>query len=93
MIAILGAILPRFMLLVGWVNDQTYWSNLLGAPIWSLAGFLFLPWTTLVYGIAQTNGMTALNWIFLGIAFLIDLGTWGVGAFAARKQASVYRGA
>jgi hypothetical protein len=37
--------------------------------------------------------MTLLNWIFLGLAFLIDLGTWGIGVFAARKQASLYRGA
>jgi hypothetical protein len=93
MMAIFGAILPRFLLLVGWVNDQTYWSNLFGAPLWFQGGFLVLPWTTLVYGIAQTNGMTLLNWIFLGLAFLVDLGTWGLGAFAARKQASNYRGA
>jgi hypothetical protein len=93
MMAILGALLPRFLLLVGWVNDAEYWANLFGATLWSVAGFLFLPWTMLVYGIAQTNGMTLLNWIFVAIAFAIDLGTWGVGVFAARKQTSVYRGA
>jgi hypothetical protein len=91
--AIFGVILPRFILLVGWTNDQTFWSNVFGAPIWSLAGFLFLPWTTLVYGLAEPNGMTLLNWIFLALAFLGDLGTWGVGAFAVRKQSSIYRGA
>jgi len=92
MMAILGALLPRFILLVGWVNDGAYWSNLFGGAIWSVLGFLILPWTMLVYGVAQTNGMTLLNWIFVAIAFVIDLGTWGVGAFAARKQASVYSG-
>ena len=50
MMAIFGAILPRFILLVAWQNDQNYWSNLFSSPIWFLGGFLFIPWTTLVYG-------------------------------------------
>jgi hypothetical protein len=36
--------------------------------------------------------MTFINWIFLGCAVLLDLGTWGIGVFAARKQTSNYRG-
>ena len=27
-----GIIIPRFVLLVGWYNDQTYWNSLLGLP-------------------------------------------------------------
>ncbi len=90
MMAIFGAILPRFVLLVGWVNDPTAWSNLFGSPVWFLGGFLFFPWTTLVYGIGAVNGMTLLNWIFVLFAFLIDLGTWGLGAFATRKATESY---
>ena len=91
--AIFGALLPRFILIVGWQNDQTYWSNLFGSPVWFLGGFLFIPWTTLVYGIVQLNGLSLLDWIFLGCTLLLDLGTWGVGFFAGRKQAeSYYRG-
>ncbi len=92
MMAIFGAILPRFVLLVAWANDQTYWQNVLGAPIWFLGGFLFFPWTTLIYGLVQQNGLSLVNWIFLGFALLIDLGTWGVGVFAGRKQVEGYRG-
>ncbi len=92
MMAIFGAILPRFVLLVGWANDQTFWQNLFSAPVWFLGGFLFFPWTTLIYGLVQPNGMTLLNWIFVGCALLIDLGTWGIGAFATRKEVSAYRG-
>ena len=29
--------------------------------------------------------------IFLGCALLIDLGTWGIGAFATRREVSDYR--
>jgi hypothetical protein len=92
MMAIFGALLPRFVLLVGWVNDPASWQNLFGSPVWFLFGFLFFPWTTLIYGFVQLNGMTLLNWIFVGLALLIDLGTWGIGVFAGRKQVDVYRG-
>jgi len=92
MMAIFGALLPRFVLLVAWSNDSNYWNNLFGSPVWFLGGFLFFPWTTFIYGFVQTNGMSLLNWIFVGAALLIDLGTWGIGAFASRQQVSNYRG-
>ncbi len=92
MMAIFGAILPRFVLLVGWANDSKAWESVFSAPVWFLVGFLFLPWTTLIYGLVQQNGMSLLNWIFVGCALLIDLGTYGVGVFATRKQVSNYRG-
>ena len=92
MMAIFGAILPRFILLVGWSNDQAVWASIFGSPVWFLGGFLFFPWTTLIYGLAYQNGMSLLNWIFVGCAFAIDLGTWGIGFFAGRKEYSAYRG-
>jgi hypothetical protein len=92
MMAILGAILPRFVILVGWANNQAAWQATFGAPIWLLVGFLFLPWTTLIYTFVQPNGMSILNWIFLGCALLLDLSTYGVGALATRKQVSNFRG-
>jgi hypothetical protein len=91
MMAIFGAILPRFLLLVGWSNDQAYWGSLFGSPVWLLGGFLFFPWTTLIYGFVQLNGLSLLNLIFLVFGFLIDLGTWGVGFFATREQVSNFR--
>jgi hypothetical protein len=40
----------------------------------------------------QPNGLSLFNIIFLVAALLIDLGTWGIGFFASRKQVSSYRG-
>jgi hypothetical protein len=92
MMAIFGALLPRFVLLVGWSNDPGYWNTVIQSQLFFLLGFLFLPWTTLVYGLAAPNGLSLLNIIFLIFALLIDLATWGVGALATRKQTSYYRG-
>ncbi|HEX2469732.1 MAG TPA: hypothetical protein VHK05_04010 [Candidatus Limnocylindrales bacterium] len=92
MTAIFGAILPRFALLVAWFNDPGYWNAVYSSQLFFLLGFIVLPWTTLIYGLVAPNGLTLINWIFLIFALLIDLGTWGIGALAARKQASYYRG-
>jgi hypothetical protein len=92
MMALFGAILPRFVILVGWSNDQAGWAAIFGSPVWFLGGFLFFPWTTLVYALAQQGGMSILNWIFVISALAIDLGTWGIGAFATREKTSSYRG-
>ena len=92
MMAIFGAILPRFALAVGWWNDPAAWAAIIGSPVVLLGGFLFFPWTTLIYGFVQPNGLTLLNIVFLLAALLIDLGTWGVGFFASRQQVSSYRG-
>jgi len=90
--AIVGAILPRFALLVGWSNAQAYWGSLFGSEIWLGLGFLFMPWTTLVYGLFQGNGLSLLNWAFLIMAIIGDLGTWGIAGFGSRKDVSAYRG-
>jgi hypothetical protein len=89
--AIFGAILPRFAILVGWTNDQAGWASVFGSEVWLLGGFIFFPWTTLIYAFASLGGLSLLDIVFLVFAFLIDLGTWGVGVFASRKQVSNFR--
>jgi len=56
-------------------------------------GFLFFPWTTLIYALVYKNGLSLLNLIFLACALAVDLGTWGIGFFAGRKEYSSYRDA
>jgi hypothetical protein len=90
---IFGAVLPRLALFAAWSNDGAYWNNLFGSQLWLGLGFLVLPWTTLVYGLVSANGLTLLNIIFLVLAFLGDLGTWGMGFFGGRKEYSNYRNA
>jgi hypothetical protein len=42
LMAIFGAILPRFAILAGWVNDQAGWQAAF-VRVWLLGGFLFFP--------------------------------------------------
>jgi hypothetical protein len=89
---LIGAIAPRIALFAGWYNDPTYWNAVFGSQIWLLAGWLFVPWTTLIYGLVSPNGLTLLNIIFIILGLVTDLAMWGIGGLAGRKEYSNYRG-
>jgi hypothetical protein len=46
-----------------------------------IAGFLLLPWTTLMYAAmwsVSSNKVSGWEWIVVAIAFLVDLYTWAI---------------
>jgi hypothetical protein len=53
--------------------------------VWSLLGLLFLPWTTLAYLFVFPGGISIIEWILLGAAFLVDLGGY-TGGYRSRKK-------
>jgi hypothetical protein len=54
-------------------------------------GFLFLPWTTLMYVLLwSTGGLSLVGWVIVGLGFLADLGTYGGGAFGNKEKVSSY---
>jgi hypothetical protein len=54
----------------------------------ALLGFLFLPWTTLAYVVFYEVGtgreVVGFEWFLVGLAFLIDLGSYVGGRFSRR---------
>jgi hypothetical protein len=60
------------------------------AWLWTLAGGIFLPWTTLAYLFLFQGGITGYKWIVLGVALLIDLAGHG-GSYRHRRRIPAYR--
>jgi hypothetical protein len=84
---------PRFAALIWWLINPFRFSAAFSNFIWPVLGIIFLPWTTLMYVIVYgINGIVGFDWIWLGIAFLADIASYGGGA-ARRKDASFYHGA
>jgi hypothetical protein len=90
---------PRLALLVWWllnaVRFDRAWSMvkvpegfLTGLPGWllPLLACLILPWTSLAYLVVFQGGITGLDWLWLGVGLLLDLGTHGGGAGANRRR-------
>ena len=81
---------PRLAILVWWLVDTARftlafsseaWPFRLPFPswVWPLLGVLFVPWTTLAYLVVFPGGVTGLDWIWLGLGFLIDVGAHSRG--------------
>ena len=53
-----------------------------------LLGLLFRPWTTLFYVIARTpiDGVTGVNWLFVGHGLAFDLMTYSQRAAKGKTQ-------
>jgi hypothetical protein len=73
--AIIG---PRFGILVWWLVDQDRWVALLG--------FVFLPWTTIMWVLVATNGVNGFDWIILGLGLMFDLFSYSGGGYTGRQR-------
>jgi hypothetical protein len=62
--------------------------------IWPALGIIFLPWTTLMYLIvwSPVTGVYGLDWLWLVLAVLADLGTYAGGGYGNRDRIPGYAG-
>jgi hypothetical protein len=83
---------PRFGALLWWLINPLRFSAAFSSFIWPILGIIFLPWTTLMYLIVWSpiTGVYGLDWLWLGIAVLIDLGTYAGGGYGNRDRIPGY---
>jgi uncharacterized membrane protein len=85
--ALLSGFFPRLGLLIVWIFtaevDQAFDSFIL-----PLLGLIFLPLTTLVYALlwAPLGGVDGIEWFWVVLAFLFDIGALGAGARARGRD-------
>ena len=85
-LALLALISPRLVLVILWIFSDLL-SRAFSSWIIPLLGFFFLPWTTLAYAAFWHWGpghhVYGFEWIFVALAFFIDIGA-DVGGHRAR---------
>jgi hypothetical protein len=85
--ALLSGFFPRLGLLIVWIFtaevDQAFDGFIL-----PLLGLIFLPLTTLVYALlwAPLGGVDGIEWFWVVLAFLFDIGALGAGARARGRD-------
>lgn len=86
----LGAFFPRIALALLWLFGDTVERAFNGEWVVPLLGLIFLPYTTLSYVLLNwwLGEVTGFTWFFVGLAFLIDL-----GSYASSARARDYRSA
>jgi hypothetical protein len=87
LVVLLALISPRLALFAVWLFSDIL-SRAYDSWIVPLLGFFLLPWTTLAYAglwSAGTNKVDGFEWFIVGLAFLVDLGSY-VGGSAGRAR-------
>ena len=79
--------MPRFVMVVLWLFTD-YLSRAYDGWVAPLVGFFVLPTTTLAYAVAEheTKGLKSWGIVLVGVAVLLDLGSWGRGRGAFSKD-------
>src|SRR4051812_20952707 len=88
LLVLLGSAFPRLALFFTWIFTSRVDTAFDGFLL-PLAGFIFLPYTTLFYVIAYApnSGVSTFGWIFVAFGVLLDLGNWlGSGRQGRRRQ-------
>jgi hypothetical protein len=82
LLAFLG---PRLVIFLLWLLTN-YMNRAFDTFIWPFLGFLFLPWTTIAFAIAQNEfgGLSGLGILIVALGFLADIGVLGGGARSRR---------
>lgn len=79
---------PRAAILVWWFIQPLRFSAAFSNFIWPLLGFIFLPWTTLMYLLVWSPGVGiyGFDWVWLAFALLADIAMHGGGAYGNRQR-------
>lgn len=76
---------PRLVMVIWWLLDMARWSATFDTFIVPFIGFLLLPWTTIMYVLVASGGVTGIDWLWMAIAVAFDLGSLGGGAASRRE--------
>ena len=91
-ITVLALLGPRALIIFWWLVDPARWNVTFGSALIPILGFLFLPWTTIMYVLFwSVGGLDFVGWLFVALALVLDIGTYTGGAYGNRDQVSNYR--
>jgi hypothetical protein len=82
---------PRAGILVWWLINPARWQITFSTFIWPLLGFIFLPWTTLMYVLVAPGGVVGFDWIWLALAVAADVFMYAGGGYGNRDRIPGYR--
>ncbi len=84
-VALLAFFGPRLVIFLLWLFTN-YMSRAFDTVLLPLLGFIFLPWTTIAFAIAQNEfgGPSGLGLVVIILGLLADIGVLGGGARSRR---------
>ena len=92
LLAMFAGLFPRLALFILWVARPERIDAVFDTFLLPLLGIVFLPFATLMYVLLYTpgRGLTGLDWLWVAVAGLFDIGHWAAGA-SQRNQIPAMR--
>ena len=81
---------PRVVIIFWWIVDPLRWSVAFDSFFLPFLGFLFLPWTTLMYVLVSPGGVEGFDLLWIGLAVAADLASYAGGAIGGRGRVPGY---
>jgi len=76
---------PRLAIFVWWLVSTARFRAAFDTILWPIVGFIFAPWTTLAYLLFFRDGINGLEWLWIALGIIIDLGALG-GGYRSRDR-------
>jgi hypothetical protein len=84
---------PRAAIVIWWLLQPVRWNAAFDTFIWPMLGFLFFPFTTLMYVLVAPGGIDGFEPAWLVLAVVLDVLSWTGGAYGNRgRVTTTYRG-
>jgi hypothetical protein len=77
---------PRAVVAVYWLGWPARWDATFDSTIVPLLGFLFFPWTTLVYVLVAPGGVDGFDYVVVSAGLLVDLASLVGGGYSSRSS-------
>ena len=77
---------PRAGILIWWLINPIRWQATFTNFIWPLLGFIFVPWTTLMYVLVAPGGVIGFDWVWIALAVFADVAMWAGGGIGNRDR-------
>jgi len=88
--AVLVFLGPRTALGLWWLFDMAWFSRVYDTFIWPLLGFIFLPFTTLMWSLIlkfdPVTGVSGINWVWIILALIVDITSYGGSGYGNRNR-------
>jgi hypothetical protein len=82
---------PRVAGAFWWLLQPVRWQAAFdNSFIWPFLGLIFLPWTTLMYVVVSPGGATGFDWVWLALAVVADIASYGGSAYGNRDRIPGY---
>jgi hypothetical protein len=80
---------PRLAVILLWIFQPQRVELAFDNFIVPALGVVFLPIATFVYVLIAPQGVQGLDWLWLGLALLADVGVWAAGGYLNRRRLGV----